>query len=54
MRLRGAHAGVWADFATNERGGDPISLCAAVWKVSQGEPARRLARMLGMEGCGKG
>jgi hypothetical protein len=46
--------GRWADFATGERGDDPISFCAAVWKVPQTEAARRLARMLGMEGCGDG
>jgi putative DNA primase/helicase len=46
--------GRWADFATAERGGDPISLAAAVWKTSQGEAARRLAHMLGMEGRGNG
>jgi putative DNA primase/helicase len=42
--------GRWADFATNQRGGDIISLAAAVWRVSQGEAARRLAALLGVEG----
>jgi putative DNA primase/helicase len=42
--------GKWADFATGERGGDPVSLAAAVWRVSQGEAARRLAELLGVEG----
>jgi hypothetical protein len=54
VRLRGARAGIWCDFATAERGGDVIALAAAVWKTSQGEAARRLAHMLGMEGRGDG
>jgi hypothetical protein len=50
VRLRGERAGVWCDFATGERGGDPVSLCAAVWGISQVEAARRLAALLGVEG----
>jgi putative DNA primase/helicase len=46
--------GRWADFAVGEKGGDPVSLAAAVWKVPQVEAARRLARMLGVGGCGDG
>ncbi len=38
--------GQWADFATGDKGGDPVSLCAYVEDVSQVEAARRLARML--------
>jgi putative DNA primase/helicase len=41
--------GRWADFATNQRGGDPVSLYAAILRVSQAEAARRLAELLGME-----
>jgi hypothetical protein len=41
--------GRWADFATNDKGGDPVSLCAYVEGVSQAEAARRLARMLGLD-----
>jgi putative DNA primase/helicase len=41
--------GRWADFATGERGGDAISLCAAVHRLSQREAAKRLASMLGLE-----
>ncbi len=41
--------GHWADFATGDKGGDPVSLCAYVEGVSQVEAARRLARMLGVE-----
>ena len=41
--------GRWADFATGDRGGDPISLVAYLAGVSQGEAARLLAGMLGVE-----
>ena len=40
--------GRWADFATGDRGGDPISLVAYLADVSQGEAARLLAQMLDM------
>jgi DNA primase len=43
--------GRWADFATGDKGGDPISLVAYIEGVSQSEAARRLARMLGID-CG--
>ena len=39
--------GRWADFATGDKGGDPISLVAYLADVSQGEAARLLAQMLG-------
>ena len=42
--------GRWADFATGDKGGDPVSLVAYLANVSQGEAARLLARMLGLEG----
>jgi hypothetical protein len=42
--------GKWADFATGDKGGDPVSLVAYVEGVSQLEAATRLARMLGMGG----
>src|ERR1700728_4292932 len=45
--------GRWADFATGDRGGDPISLVAYLASVSQGEAGRRLARMLGIETEGR-
>ena len=41
--------GRWADFATGEKGGDPVSLTAAVHRLSQHEAAERLAQMLGLE-----
>jgi hypothetical protein len=41
--------GRWADFATGDRGGDAVNLCAYVEGVSQAEAARRLARMLGLD-----
>lgn len=42
--------GKWCDFATGDKGVDPISLVAYVEGVCQGEAARRLARMLGVGG----
>ncbi len=53
-RLRGGRAGAWCDFATGEKGGDPVSLAAAVAPVPQAEAARRLARMLGVGGAADG
>jgi hypothetical protein len=41
--------GKWADFSTGDKGGDPISLVAYLASVSQGEAARLLARMLGLD-----
>ena len=41
--------GRWCDFATGDRGGDPVSLVAYLARVSQGEAARLLAQMLGIE-----
>lgn len=50
-------SGKWADFATGDKGGDPVSLVAYVENVSQSEAARLLSRMLGLptearHGCG--
>jgi len=45
--------GKWADFATGDKGGDPISLVAYLADVSQVEAARLLARMLGLETGGR-
>ena len=42
--------GRWTDFATDDRGGDPVSLLAFLEACSQTEAARRLARALAMEG----
>jgi hypothetical protein len=50
VRLEGERAGAWIDNATGDKGGDFVSLAAAVARMSQGEAARSLARMLGMEG----
>lgn len=41
--------GRWADFATDDRGGDVVSLAAYIHDISQTEAARRIAEMLGME-----
>ena len=40
--------GKWADFATGNAGGDLVSLAAYLAGLSQGEAARRLAAMLGV------
>jgi hypothetical protein len=39
----------WADFATGDRGGDPVSLAAYLAGISQAEAAVRLAEMLNIE-----
>ncbi len=46
------YSGRWADFATGAKGGDPVSLVAYLADVSQGEAARLLAGMLGIEAGG--
>jgi hypothetical protein len=38
--------GQWADFATGDRGGDPVSLAAYLGSLTQVEAARALAAML--------
>ena len=38
----------WADFATDDRGGDVVSLAAYLAGSSQAEAARNLADMLGL------
>lgn len=40
--------GRWADFATGDRGGDPISLIAYLEMCDQVDAARRLAFVLGV------
>lgn len=40
--------GRWSDFATGDAGGDPISLAAYLFDLSQVEAARRVAGMLGI------
>jgi hypothetical protein len=47
-------SGRWCDFATGDKGGDPISLVAYLENVTQGEAARLLARMLGLGGAEHG
>ena len=41
--------GRWSDFATGDRGGDPVSLAAYLCGCNQVEAARRVAAMLGLE-----
>lgn len=43
--------GKWCDFATGDKGGDPISLVAYLAGVSQIEAARLLAQMLDVRGA---
>jgi hypothetical protein len=40
--------GRWSDFATGDKGGDPVSLAAFRFNLSQADAARRLADMLGV------
>lgn len=40
--------GRWADFATGDKGADPIALAAYLHDLSQLEAARRIAGMLGL------
>lgn len=40
--------GRWGDFATGDAGGDPVSLAAYLFDLSQVEAARRVAGMLGI------
>ena len=40
--------GKWSDFATGDKGGDPVSLAAYLFGLSQIDAARRVADMLGI------
>jgi hypothetical protein len=40
--------GKWSDFATGDRGGDPVSLAAYLHSLNQVDAARQLAQMLGL------
>jgi hypothetical protein len=40
--------GKWSDFATDDRGGDVVSLAAYLFDLPQAEAARRVAAMLGL------
>ncbi len=48
VRVAGARAGAWSDFATGDKGGDIISLVAYVENVRQDQAALLVARMLGI------
>jgi len=41
--------GAWGDFATDEAGGDLVSLYAAIHHIGQGRAARELAEQLGLD-----
>lgn len=45
--------GAWADFATNDAGGDPVSLYAFLHRMSQPDAARVLADKLGVAAEGR-
>lgn len=42
------NTGAWADFATEDKGGDLIALVAYIDGIKQGEAAKRLSQFLGM------
>lgn len=44
-------SGRWCDFATGDKGGDPISLISYIEGVKMSEAARLLAGMLGIGGA---
>ncbi len=46
------NTGRWSDFATGDKGGDPISLAAYLAGCGQAEAARELAAMLGVKADG--
>jgi hypothetical protein len=48
IAVSGRRAGMWADFATGDKGGDVISLAAYLFGLSQINSARKLAAMLGV------
>lgn len=41
-------SGRWGDFATDDRGGDLISLAAYLFRLNNGEAALKIAEMLGI------
>ena len=45
--------GRWSDFATGDRGGDPVSLAAYLFDLSQLEAGRELDQMLGVHVHGR-
>lgn len=44
-----ANSGRWSDFQAGESGGDLVSLYAAIHRVSQGEAAREVAALVGLD-----
>lgn len=46
--VSGPRIGMWADFASGDKGGDAISLAAYLFGLSQTQAARRIADMLGV------
>jgi len=44
------NTGVWSDFATDEKGGDLVSLFASKLKISQSDAFKRLVEEFGFQG----
>ena len=42
------NTGVWKDFSSGDKGGDPVSLCAFLFGLSQGDAAKKMGDMLGV------
>ena len=42
-------SGAWSDFATDQKGGDLVSLAACLWSETQGHAAEKLAEMIGLK-----
>ena len=42
------NTGVWKDFSSGDGGSDPVSLCAFLFGLSQGNAAKEMAQMLGV------
>jgi hypothetical protein len=47
--LINVRTGAWADFATGDKGGDPISLAAYLAGISQVQAAEQLAHMFSVQ-----
>jgi putative DNA primase/helicase len=48
VAIGGTKVGRWADFATDAKGGDLVSLYAAIRGIGQGEAAKEVAQQIGM------
>jgi hypothetical protein len=48
IAVAGPRIGMWADFATGDKGGDVISLAAYLFELAQRDAAQKIAGMLGV------